>query len=202
MRIFIVRASKARSDGKIDLLNLKDAGHFEVVCASIANALWTSNEIRRDTKIHVALEGPLTPPKLITFEGASLSEEISYEETAIAQTIKDVFKGKHIAGVTLESKSFEALIKEYGLQEIDMFYMHPDGVDINAILFQNNLIFILGDHRGIPIKTEDLLERRGAKKVALGPKMLFASQCIPIIHNELDRRELWKRPNTSFIPPQ
>ena len=39
----------------------------------------------------------------------------------------------------------------------------------------------------MPKKTEKLLERIGAKKIKLGPKMLFASHCIVIVHNELDR---------------
>ncbi|HCD5132662.1 TPA: tRNA (pseudouridine(54)-N(1))-methyltransferase TrmY, partial [Vibrio parahaemolyticus] len=31
--------------------------------------------------------------------------------------------------------------------------------------------------------------RLGTEKISLGPKMLFASQCVVLIHNELDIRE-------------
>jgi tRNA (pseudouridine54-N1)-methyltransferase len=34
------------------------------------------------------------------------------------------------------------------------------------------------------------LERLGATKLSLGPRMLFASQCVTLIHYELDQRAL------------
>ncbi|RYZ71345.1 MAG: tRNA (pseudouridine(54)-N(1))-methyltransferase TrmY, partial [Lysobacteraceae bacterium] len=37
-------------------------------------------------------------------------------------------------------------------------------------------------------KTFGSLERLGAEKIALGSKMLFASQCVVLIHHELDLR--------------
>jgi tRNA (pseudouridine54-N1)-methyltransferase len=32
------------------------------------------------------------------------------------------------------------------------------------------------------------LDRLGARKISLGPKMLFASQCVVLIHHALDQR--------------
>jgi tRNA (pseudouridine54-N1)-methyltransferase len=40
----------------------------------------------------------------------------------------------------------------------------------------------------MPKKTLLGLERLGAKKLTLGPTMLFASQCVVLIHHALDRR--------------
>ena len=40
----------------------------------------------------------------------------------------------------------------------------------------------------MPRKTFNSLERLGAKKITLGPRMLFASQCVVLIHHELDQR--------------
>jgi tRNA (pseudouridine54-N1)-methyltransferase len=40
----------------------------------------------------------------------------------------------------------------------------------------------------MPPKTLQGLERLGAKKLSLGPRMLFASQCVVLIHHELDLR--------------
>ena len=37
-------------------------------------------------------------------------------------------------------------------------------------------------------KTFGSLERLGTKKLALGSRMLFASQCVVLIHHELDQR--------------
>ncbi|MEZ5464695.1 MAG: hypothetical protein R3F22_05585 [Lysobacteraceae bacterium] len=37
------------------------------------------------------------------------------------------------------------------------------------------------------------MERLGAKKITLGRTMLFASQCVVLIHHELDHHELDQR---------
>jgi tRNA pseudouridine-54 N-methylase len=47
---------------------------------------------------------------------------------------------------------------------------------------------VLGDHKGLPKKTESLLERIGAEKVSVGKITYLASHVIVICHNELDRR--------------
>jgi tRNA (pseudouridine54-N1)-methyltransferase len=39
----------------------------------------------------------------------------------------------------------------------------------------------------MPTKTLGSLERLGARKFTLGSKMLFASQCVVLVHHELDR---------------
>ena len=40
----------------------------------------------------------------------------------------------------------------------------------------------------MPKKILPSLERLGARKLSLGPTMLFASQCVVLIHYELDQR--------------
>ena len=54
--------------------------------------------------------------------------------------------------------------------------------------FGPNPCFILTDHIPMPPKTLLGLVRLGAKKLSLGPRMLFASQCVVLIHHELDLR--------------
>ncbi|MBD3645859.1 MAG: tRNA (pseudouridine(54)-N(1))-methyltransferase TrmY, partial [Pseudomonadales bacterium] len=51
-----------------------------------------------------------------------------------------------------------------------------------------NPVFLLTDHIPMPKKTFKSLDRRGVAKVSVGPVMLHASQCLVLIHNELDRR--------------
>ena len=48
--------------------------------------------------------------------------------------------------------------------------------------------FLLTDHIPMPRKVLPSLERMGAKKISLGPTMLFASQCVVLIHHALDQR--------------
>jgi tRNA (pseudouridine54-N1)-methyltransferase len=53
--------------------------------------------------------------------------------------------------------------------------------------FTGSPCFLLTDHLPMPKKTFHSLGRLGAEKISLGPVMLFASQCVVLIHNELDR---------------
>ena len=41
----------------------------------------------------------------------------------------------------------------------------------------------------MPKKVLPSLERMGARMLSLGPTMLFASQCVVLIHHELDQRQ-------------
>ena len=53
--------------------------------------------------------------------------------------------------------------------------------------FEANPCFLLTDHIPMPKKIFPSLERMGAKKLTLGSTMLFASQCVVLIHHALDQ---------------
>ena len=67
MREFILRASKTVTNPNyINLNDLPGAGRLDLVCRCVTNALFISNDMRRDTIIHVVLEGPNYPPKTVS----------------------------------------------------------------------------------------------------------------------------------------
>jgi tRNA (pseudouridine54-N1)-methyltransferase len=65
--------------------------------------------------------------------------------------------------------------------------MDPKGAPIADLGHPKNPCFLLTDHIPMPKKTLPSLERMGAKKISLGPTMLFASQCVVLIHHTLDQ---------------
>ena len=93
------------------------------------------------------------------------------------------------AGITIAKEAFETFLKENS-QTHQLVYLDSKGKDIRNCSFQENVLFIFGDFLGLPKKTEKLLFRLGAEKVSIGPRLLFASHCPVIIHNELDRRAI------------
>lgn len=200
MKEFILRALKARTDEKFDLNDLPSAGRMDLVCRCISNAVFISNDLRRDTIIHVVLDGPSDPPKIISFNGAEL-KGIGFDERDIAMHIQEALKkGKNLKlndsilvspGISISKKSFEQLIKEKSQEKKELIYLHDEGKSIREFGFVNNkdYVFVFGDFIGMPRKTEGLLDRLGAKRISLGTKMLFASHCIIVVHNELDYRE-------------
>jgi tRNA (pseudouridine54-N1)-methyltransferase len=91
------------------------------------------------------------------------------------------------SGVTVRTLSFERLVQELAVDH-QLFMMDRKGAPIRGQVFEDNPCFLLTDHIPMPKKTFSSLERLGTKKLALGSKMLFASQCVVLIHHELDQR--------------
>ncbi len=196
MREFILRARKARTDHHWSLDDLPAAGRIEIVCACVMNALYVSNKMRTDTKIHIVLDGPPTPPKIVTFDGSRLVG-MNYHERAIAQMLQEVLKATRLiqseemlephAGIFVQKKSFESLVRECCEAGKQVLYLDPDGADVRDVKFEADVVFVFGDYIGMPAKSEKLLDRIGAKSVTLGRVTLFASQCVTIANNEMDR---------------
>ena len=68
--------------------------------------------------------------------------------------------------------------------------LHPSvhrSPPIGEQVFDGNPCFLLTDHIPMPKKTFHSLERLGARKITLGRTMLFASQCVVLIHHALDQ---------------
>ncbi|AJF62762.1 MAG: tRNA (pseudouridine(54)-N(1))-methyltransferase [archaeon GW2011_AR20] len=195
MREFLLRALKARTDGNFSLDNLPDAGRLDLVARCISSALWLAKGLREDTVIHVNLEGPRYPPKIISFYGAKL-KGFYFDEKGIAKFIKHALEeGINLElneeievypGIIVSKKSFEQLIKEK--QDYQIIYLHKKGKDVREFKFKGNILIVFGDYIGMPWKTEIFLQRHNAERASLGKIEYHASQCITIVNNELDRR--------------
>jgi tRNA (pseudouridine54-N1)-methyltransferase len=195
MREFILRTLKGRTT-EFDINKLPAEGRMDLVCRCISNALFISNDLRRDTIIHVVLDGPSDPPKVVSFYGDSL-KGMEFDEKNIAEHINEaLIKGKNLKlneeknlgnGIKISKKSFEQLVKEKFNEGRQLFYLHDSGNDIRETKFKKDVVFVFGDFIGMPRKTEGLLDRYKAERISLGPRMLFASHCIVVVNNELDR---------------
>ncbi len=199
MKEFILRARKAYTNPSINLNELPKQGKMDSVCAAISNALWISGDVRKDTIIHAVLEGPDNGPKTITFIGDEI-RGLRHDERSIASYIAMALqKGAwlklneeaHVrTGIKIAKKSFERLIwetcKEKGRQIV---VLDKDGKDVRNAKFSKDCVIVFGSAEGLPPKTEKMMKELDAEKISLGPKMLFASQCPTVIHNEIDRQE-------------
>ncbi|MBU2638701.1 MAG: tRNA (pseudouridine(54)-N(1))-methyltransferase TrmY [Nanoarchaeota archaeon] len=195
MREFILRARTAKT-GDFDINDLPGAGRMDIVCNSISNALNISNKLRKDTVMHIVLEGSPEPPKIVSFHGDSITGML-WDEKSIASVIRNALlksKGKEKIkvsdGLFVEKKSFEALVKERLKQGKQVVYLHQKGKDIREAELKKDIVVVFGDYIGMPRATESLLDRLGAERASLGPEMLFAAHCIILVHNELDRRHI------------
>jgi tRNA (pseudouridine54-N1)-methyltransferase len=92
------------------------------------------------------------------------------------------------SGITVRTIGFEKLVQELA-QDHPLHVMDRKGESLRNMAVAGNPCFILTDHLPMPTKSWATLERLHARAISLGSKMLFASQCVTLIHNELDLRE-------------
>lgn len=191
MREFIYYSKNAVTSGNLIKDDLMRAGRMDIVCNVIISCLFVSNEMRDDIKLHLIFEGPSNPPQHLLFES---NKKMPISKKDIAGLIKRMLykspnkKGlKEIfPGCSIEKKSFEELINELNSQEKNIFVLNEKGIDMRKLGLKENEVFIIGDHEGFPKNKKKFLKK--VDKVSVSPKILFASQVITIIHNEIDRK--------------
>ena len=85
MRTFILRARTGPTTPDQVGLSFGEPRHLEIVCHSIANALFVSKDIRPDVQFYVVLEGPDDAPKTIGFRSDGLFRLGGFDEREIGR---------------------------------------------------------------------------------------------------------------------
>ena len=190
MREFIYYSKIAVTTGNFRLDNLMKAGRMDIVCNVIISAFFISNQMRDDVKLHLIFDGPPTPPRHLIFES---NKDMPISKKDVAGLIKRMLykcpkQGIHkvFPGCFIEKKSFEALVKELNSKGKNIFLLDKKGQDIREAKLKGNEVFIIGDQGGFPKEKKKFLKK--IDKISVGSRILFASQVITILHNEMDRQ--------------
>ena len=199
MRDFILRARKGPSTSEFSLDALPKMCHLEIVAHCVANAVFYSLNLRSSVRIHIVLDGPSDPPKIVRIESDRLGSLDGFDEKALTGVLREALKAgeglllhqerESRRGVFVAKRSFESLVRQQAAIG-PMFVLQKRARDIRELEFSNTSTFVFSDHLSMPKKTDKFLLRLGAVSISVGPKMLFASQCITLVHNELDRLDL------------
>ncbi len=197
MRTFVLRARAAPTDGQELLASVGKDAHTEILAHTLMNAVFVAQSHRADVTVYLVLESTRDFSRTIRFDANAMHDIGGFDERALLAKIAKALDasrgmGKEEtrpveSGVTVRTLSFERLLQELA-DDHQLFVMDPKGASIREQVFQDNPCFLLTDHIPMPKKTFHTLERLGAKNIALGSKMLFASQCVVLIHYELDQR--------------
>lgn len=198
MRTFVLRARAAPTDSQRLLASVGQEAHSEILAHTLMNAIFVAQSHRPDVRVYLILESTPDFSRAVCFNVNEMHELGGFNEGALLDKVAralDVSSGMGKdesrpveSGVTVRALSFERLVQELA-RDHQLFVMDRKGTSIREQEFQGNSCFLLTDHIPMPKNTFPLLERLGAKKLKLGPKMLFASQCVVLIHYELDQRE-------------
>jgi tRNA (pseudouridine54-N1)-methyltransferase len=167
--------------------NLHDAGRLDIAHECIVSSLFLSHGLRRDVTFHAILNGPPNPPIHIKIDGETLYDVRTDMETWQG-IIKKTLAGKQHPGITKDKTSFEALLKSKAAAgNRSIYVLEEGGKDLQDVEIGENPLFVLGDHVGMPKKTEAFALRFG-EKISLGKTPYLAASCITVINYTLDQR--------------
>lgn len=196
-RAFVLRARSAPTDSQLLLASVGKDAHTEILAHALMNAFFIAQSLRPDVWVHLVLESTQDFSRTISFSSNEIRNLGGFHEQALLQKIAkalDVSKGmgkEHSrpveAGVVVRTIAFEKLVQELS-ESYQLFVLSKKGTSIRKQGFDGNCCFLLTDHLPMPKKSFNGLKRMGAVKIGLGPQMLFASQCVVVIHSELDQR--------------
>jgi tRNA (pseudouridine54-N1)-methyltransferase len=198
MRTFVVRARSAPVDGQGLLAAVGKDAHSEILAHTLMNALFVAQSHRADVHVHLVLERTADYSRTISINANEIGELGGFHERALLARVASALDASRgmvkeesrpvEPGIIVRTISFEKLIQELAADH-QLFVMDKRGAPIRKTKFGANTCFVLTDHIPMPRKSFNSLERLGAERITVGPKMLFASQCVVLIHNELDHAE-------------
>ena len=197
MRTFVLRARAAPTDSQKLLAAIGKEAHTEILAHTLMNAIFVAQSHRADVTVFLVLESTQDFSRTIRFEASAMHDIGGFDERSLLGKVAaalDASRGMGKeesrpveSGVTVRTISFEKLVQELAADH-PLFVMDRKGTPIREQKFEGHPCFLLTDHIPMPKNTFHTLERLGAKKITLGSKMLFASQCVVLIHHALDER--------------
>nr|WP_298124856.1 tRNA (pseudouridine(54)-N(1))-methyltransferase TrmY [uncultured Pseudoxanthomonas sp.] len=198
MRTFVLRARAAPTDSQRLLAGIGGEAHPEILAHTLMNAIFVAQAHRPDVVVYLVLESTQDYSRTIRFEASAMHEIGGFDERALLGKVAKALDasrgmGKEESrpvesGVSVRTISFERLVQELAADH-QLFVMDPKGAPIGEQAFGDNPCFLLTDHIPMPKNTFHTLDKLGAKRIALGRTMLFASQCVVLIHHSLDQVE-------------
>lgn len=192
MKHFVYFSKDGTTSGKIlSQGNLMKAGRIDIAIHSFIQAVYLSNDFRKDVVFHFVLYGMPDPPKHIEIQ---VKDESQISKKDVANLLKKLLykckegeKREIVPGCFVEKKSFEKVIENLIKQNVKCFILDKNGKNIRDVEIPRNCAFILGDQDGIP-RAEMKNLKKYLEKVSVGDKMYFASQTVAVVNNELDYR--------------
>ena len=191
MRHFVYFSKNAATSGKALSGDLMKAGRMDIAIHSFIQAVYLSEDYRKDVRFHFVLYGMPDPPKHIEI---LVSNELEISKKDVGNLIKKMlYKYKYGKKIEVfpecfvEKKSLLDVVESLS-KENKIFVLDRKGLDLRKIEIPENNVFILGDQEGIPAKELKRIKKI-ATMVSVGKKTYFASQVVTIVNNEIDLRD-------------
>ena len=198
MRTFVIRARKGSTRWEKIQSDLGSKAHIEVIAHCVINAFLYSNGFRDDVDVYIILDSSEDFPRTIHLSGGQGLSINGFHEAAVLELIIQALKKSpslqknatmSIApGIEISGYGFEKLMSQL-LASRTVYLLDKKGDDVRSTVFSDNPVFVLSDHLVMPKNSVKGLKRQGLNFLSLGQRMLFASQCVVLLHDALDRQE-------------
>ena len=165
------------------------AGRLDIIVHSIIAGFFLSHAMREDVEMHLILNGPPDPPKHIhMYYDPNMPISKKDIGNLLRATLWKYKPGRKVLafpGVEIEKRSFESVVEEHAGYEL--YLLDEKGIDVGEVEFGEHVVFVLGDHEGLPRKTKKFVKQRAKATISIGPYPYFTSQCISFMNIWLDR---------------
>ncbi|WP_455392808.1 tRNA (pseudouridine(54)-N(1))-methyltransferase TrmY [[Eubacterium] cellulosolvens] len=192
-------------------------GRMDILARCINSAFVLSHGIRTEVEVAVVLLGPENPPKTVRFVGTELkylnpderstgalirnalvkhsaaksghAHQESLRPKATQSTNEPSNEIQASPGVYISNSGLHEILDHYS-QRSRIIYLIESAPDISETAVQtneDNLTFILSDHKNFTDDEDQLIRGYSKAEVSIGPAVLHTEHCIVLIHNYLDR---------------
>lgn len=189
------------------------SGRLDVLLRCLRAALLCSHGLRRDVVVYLVLLGGQEgasredelAPRTMRVDGASV-RFLRPDERALAVLTRKVLATRGESrvdfteikpGVALVHDGFDAVLRDHARQERDgrtskVYVLDEGAADIRDVMKltseDDSMLFVIGDHLGVPADVLAKLDAIGATRVSIGPISLHADDAVAVVHNEVDRQ--------------
>ena len=177
------------------MVSLGQEAHVEFIPPMIVNALFVANGHRADTRLHLVFELSDDYSRILTFDGTKLGDLGGLTESSLLGVCAKLLKaGARLDkeesievedGLYVRAASFERWVKAL-VAHAPAFLLDPKGGELKEEMPLEDAVVVMTDQLQLPKNTRKGLLRMGLKPVSLGNQMLLASQCITLVHAQMD----------------
>jgi tRNA (pseudouridine54-N1)-methyltransferase len=196
VRRFAVIGQKASASEEFLLDDLAGtSGRLDVLVRCLRAAFLFSHGLRTNVVVYLVLLGGERAPRVVRVDGAAV-RFLRPDERALAVLLQKVLASRPEApgwvevkpGIAVASAGFEAVLADSCAATI--FLLREGASDIRSATLPpaGELLFVLGDHVGLPAAVEEVLAAKGAHPIGVGPVSIHTEDVVAIVTNELDRR--------------
>lgn len=195
MRTFVIRARQADTRWNTGRVRPGTRGHIEVLAHCIMNAFFLSSGFRNNVEVYLVFDSSATFPHTLHFDGSQGLSIGGFHEEAVLSLIEKAFQHTEpllknatrtvAPGLSISGFGFERLMGQL-LQTRTAYLLAPKGTPLKTTPLPCDPVFVLSDHLSMPPKSVKGLMRQGLQTISLGKTMLFASQCIVLLHHAMD----------------